>query len=147
MRMCRYSSTALLAALALNGCAHQPATKGEPKPTVSQVAPLQTEAASLIGTWATAIPDEPEQTAQVVLGADDHWTFWPPGRPEYTDPKKPNQAGTWFVRNGKVFLLVVQSESDKIIPGMAFAFDIKSVSSDRAIVLWGGREVRCRRIR
>ena len=145
--MCRYSSIAVVAALALSGCAHQPVTKAEPKPTVSQVAAVQAEAASLIGTWATAIPDEPEQTAQVVLGADEHWTFWPAGRPDYADPKKPNQAGTWFVRNGKVFLLVEQSESDKILPGMAFAFDIKSVSSDRAVVLWGGREVRCRRIR
>lgn len=145
--MCRYSSIAVLAALALSGCAHQPATKGEPKPTVSQVAPVQTQAALLIGTWATAIPDEPEQTAQIVLGADERWSLWPPSRPAYTDPKKPSQAGTWFVRKGKVFLLVDESESDKIIPGMAFAFDIKTVSSDRAIVLWEGREVRCRRIR
>jgi hypothetical protein len=83
----------------------------------------------------------------MVLGADEHWSLWAPGRPEYTDPKKPSQAGTWFVRNGKVFLLVEQSESDKMMPGMAFAFDIKSVCSDGAVVLWGGREVRCRKIR
>ncbi len=137
----------LLGALALSGCKHHPATRAEPKPPVSQVAPAQTETASLVGTWATAIPDEPEQMARVELGADEHWSLWPPRRPEYTDPKKPSQAGTWFVRNGKVFLLVEQSESDKIIPGMAFALDIKSVSSDRAVVLWGGREMRCRRIR
>src|SRR4051812_26544728 len=109
--MCRYSSMALLAALALCGCAHQPIAKGEPKPTVSQVERVQTEAASLIGTWTTAIPDEPKKVAQVVLGADEHWTFWPSGGPEHADLKKPNQAGTWFVRNGKVFLLVEQSES------------------------------------
>jgi len=114
---------------------------------IAQAAAIREETASLIGTWATAIPDEPEQTTQVVLGADEHWTFWPTGPRENTDPKKPNQAGTWFVRNGKVFLLVEQSESDKVLPGMAFAFDIKSVSPDRAVVLWGGREVRCRRIR
>jgi len=40
-----------------------------------------------------------------------------------------------FARKGKVFLLVEQSESDKIIPGMAFAFDIKSVSPESAVVL------------
>jgi hypothetical protein len=46
-----------------------------------------------------------------------------------------------------VFLLVEQSESDKIIPGMAFAFDIKSVSAERAVVLWSGQEMRFRKIR
>ena len=45
------------------------------------------------------------------------------------------------------FPLVEQSESDKIIPGMAFAFDIKSVSPERAVVLWGGQEISCSRIR
>jgi hypothetical protein len=93
------------------------------------------------------MPDKPEQVALVELKKDEHWGLWPPGRPEYVDSKKPSQSGTWFVRNGKVFLLVEQSESDKIIPGMAFAFDIKSVSSDRAVVLWGGQEMRFRKIR
>jgi hypothetical protein len=147
IRKCRNLSIVLLAALALSGCAHRPATKAEPKISVSQLTPGQTETASLVGTWTTALPDEPEQTARVELGADEHWSLWPPGRPEYVDPKKPSQAGTWFIRNGKVFFLVEQSESDKIIPGMAFAFDIKSVSSDRAVVFWGGREMRCCKIR
>ncbi len=145
--MCRYFFIAPLAALVLSGCVHQPATNVEPKPTVSQVAPDQTEAASLVGTWATGIPDEPEQTARIELGADEHWSLWPARRNEYVDASKPSQAGTWFVRKGKVFLLVEQSESDKIIPGMAFAFGLRSVSSDRAVVLWGGGEVICRKIR
>lgn len=125
----------------------RPATKVEPKPTTSLVAPVQTEAAVLVGAWATGIPDEPEQTERIELGADEHWSLWPSRHHEYIDANKPSEAGTWFVRKGKVFLLVEQSESDKIIPGMAFAFDIKSVSSDKAIVLWGGREVSCRKIR
>jgi hypothetical protein len=145
MRMRRYFFIAPLAALALNGCVHQPTPKVEP--AVSQVAPGQSEAASLVGTWATGIPDEPEQTARIQLGADEHWSLWSSRRNEYTDASKPSKAGTWFVRKGKVFLLVEQSESDKIIPGMAFAFDIKSVSSDRAVVLWGGREITCSRNR
>lgn len=122
----------------------QLARKAEPKPTAPQVATPQTEAASLVGIWATAISDQPQQTAWVELGADEHWSAWPSGRP---DPKKPTQAGTWFMRKGQVFLLVEQTESDKIIAGMAFALDIKSVSSDRAVVLWQGREMRFRRVR
>lgn len=126
---------------------HHSATRAEPHPAISQSASSQTEAASLVGTWATGIPDEPKQTARIELGADEHWSLWPSRRNEYIDASKPSQAGTWFVRKGKVFLLVEQSESDKIIPGMAFAFDIKSVSSDRAVVLWGGREISCSRNR
>jgi hypothetical protein len=145
--MCRYFFILLLTSLALGGCMHQPTTAPEPTPTASQLAPGQTEAASLVGTWATGIPDEPEQTARIELGADEQWSLWPSRRNEYVDAKKPSQAGTWFARKGKVFLLVEQSESDKIIPGMAFAFDIKSVSPERAVVLWGGREISCRRIR
>ncbi len=136
-----------LSALALSGCMNQPATRVQAKPTVSQAAPARAEVVSLVGTWATVIADEPEQTVRVELGADEHWGIWPSARPDYIDAKKPSQAGTWFVRNHKVFFLVEQSESDKVIPGMAFAFDIKSVSSDEAVVLWGTHEVRCHRIR
>jgi hypothetical protein len=147
IRMRRYFFIAPLAALALSGCVHQPASKVEPKPTTSQVALGQAEAASLVGTWAIGIPDEAEQTARIELGVDEHWSLWPSRRNEYVDASKPSQAGTWFVRKGKVFLLVEQCESDKIIPGMAFAFDIKSVSSDRAVVLFAGREISCSRSR
>jgi hypothetical protein len=145
--MCRYLAIAIFAPLALSGCVHQRGAREEPKPTVSQEASVETETAALVGTWGTALPDEPDQTAQIVLGTDERWSLWPASKPAYTGPKKPSQAGTWFVRKGKVFLLVDESESDKIIPGMTFAFDIKTVSSDTAVVLWGGREVRCRRIR
>ena len=145
--MRRHFAIFSLAAIALSGCVQHSTTRAEAKPALSQVVRAQTEAASLVGTWATAIPDEPGQTARVELGADEHWSLWPRRRPAYVEPKKPSQAGTWFVRNGKVFLLVEQSESDKIIPGMAFAFDVKSVSSERAVVLWGGREMRCQRLR
>lgn len=145
--MCRNFFITLLPALALSGCVHEPAIKVEPKPTVSQAPPSESEGTSLIGTWATGIPDEPDQRARIVLGVDEHWSLWPSKRNEYVDANKPTQAGTWFVRKGKVFLLVEYSESDKIIPGMAFAFDIRSVSSDRAVVLWGGREISSSRIR
>jgi hypothetical protein len=131
----------------LSSCVHEPAEKARPTPATSHEAPAQTDAASLVGNWATAIPDEPNQVALVELKEDEHWSLWSSGRPEYGDLKKPTQAGSWFLRNGKLFLLVEQSESDKIIPGMAFAFDIKSVSSDRAVVLWGGQEMRFRKIR
>jgi hypothetical protein len=143
--MWRHCSMLSLFALALSGCL-QPAAKVEPKPMPAQSAPAQTEVGSLVGAWQTMTPDEPQQTARVELRADEHWSFWPLSRPQYVDAKKPSQSGTWFVRKGKVFLLVEESESDKIIPGMAFAFDIKSVSGDAAAVLWGGLEVHCRRI-
>ena|SRR6266550_2116809 len=146
MRVC--SVMLLFAALMLGGCMHEPAEKAERKPTTSQGSLGQVDVA-LVGTWATAVPDEPTQVAQVELKHDEQWSFWPPPsqRPEYVDAKKPSQTGTWFVRKGTLFLRVEQSESDKIIPGMAFAFDIKSVSSDRAVVLWGGQEMRFRKVR
>ncbi len=147
MRIC--TLMLLFAVVALSSCVHQPAEKAEPKPTTSQGNQAETDPASLVGTWGTAIPDEPEEVAQVELKQDERWSFWPPPsqRPEYVDAKQPSQSGTWFVRKGTVFLRIEQSESDKIIPGMAFAFDIKSVSSDRAVVLWAGREMRFRKIR
>jgi hypothetical protein len=144
MRLC--ASALLFALLAVSSCADRPQKKPEQVSGNSRTNLEETKSASLVGSWAISIADEPEQPAWVELKADEHWSFWPP-RQEYVAPKQPSQVGTWFVRHGKVFLLVEQSESDKIIPGMAFAFDIKSVSSDGAVVLWGGREMRCRRIR
>ena len=145
--MWRNLSKVLLTVLALSGCAHRAATKSAPNGSIAQTTPAQRESVSLEGTWEASIPDEPKQMARVKLEADEQWSLWPPGRPEYVDPNKPSQAGTWFVRNGKVFLLVEQSESDRIMPGMAFAFHIKSVSPDRAVVLWGGKEISCNRVR
>ncbi len=50
-------------------------------------------------------------------------------------------AGTWFVRNGILFLRIEETKEppERIGPGLAFTFDVKSVTPD-ALVLHQMRE-------
>ena len=45
-------------------------------------------------------------------------------------------AGSWFVRKGILFLRIEQTkeEPERIGPGLAFTFDVKSVTQDEMVV-------------
>jgi hypothetical protein len=78
------------------------------------------------------------------LGADGRWRCWSPSRQGDPAAKIIIQSGSWFVRQ-KLFVLRIEKNDNgvaKIPPGMAYTFDIKSISPEEAVFIWpdGNRE-------
>ncbi len=132
--------------------------KERPSESARQEQPLpdQLKAQSLVGTWSVSIPDGKEKMTNLTieLGSNERWTLWRPIAQPTTIPLrpvpesiKPAESGSWFVRKGTLFLRIEKSATDKVIPGMAAALDLKSVSSNKVSVMIGKDELSGERIR
>src|SRR5258706_147408 len=126
---------ATLAVLGTCGCAERRASSpNQPRtanpPTSPRGFPTN-PAPAIAGPWHSR-----EHSFLGDLANAGHWKGWDlgeqSGRP--TDP--PMLAGTWFVRNGILFLRIEETKEppERIGPGLAFTFDVKSVTPD-ALVL------------
>jgi hypothetical protein len=121
-------------ALLLQGC-------GRPQPSADQA-----NEKSMVGTWTFPFPDG-DPNIHVKLRANGHWDWW-----SHTSPKFPPgalQAGRWFIHDGTLFCRIEESRFRDFPPGMAFTFDLKSVSAETALLTWldGKREVKWTRVR
>jgi len=88
---------------------------------------------------------------QIELVADGKWRCWSPSRQPDPAARVTIQSGSWFVRQ-KVFVLRIEKNDSgvsKIPPGMAYTFDVKSISPKTAIFIWpdGDRELKWTRVR
>jgi hypothetical protein len=86
----------------------------------------------MAGTWLFHFPGD-ETDLRIELAKDGHWKWWPPV--EGSPPAQPTQTGTWFVHQQVLVLRVETSESDKIPAGLAFTYEVRSVTA-QAIVLY-----------
>ena len=104
----------------------------------------QTDEKRLVGTWDFSFPDG-EPNVRIQLLTDAHWKLWKPG----TKDEPVIQRGTWFLHGKTLFLRIEESIRGHIPPGIAYSFDIESVSLDKARLVWldGKREVDWLRIR
>jgi hypothetical protein len=115
------------------------ANQGQP-PT--QDPPLES---AVVGLWRFSIPSEPQQMT-IRIDGGTKWAWWAqPSQVSGAEP--PTQSGTWFIRKGTLFLRVQQTQSDKIIPNMVFAFDLKSATSNAIVADWNSQEIKCERVR
>lgn len=124
-----------LALLTVCGCAERSVTSPSQPVTAKASAPAPPPAtdatAAMVGTWHCR-----EHGFLWDLADDGHWKWWDlseqSGRP--SDP--PMLAGTWFVRNEILFLRIQETKepAERIGPGLAFTFDVKSVTADAMIL-------------
>ena len=130
----------LLSALVLLvSCSSEPGTRRS-----TTAAPSGDTEGAVVGLWRLSLPYEP-QPINLKVGADEQWAWWTSARNGAT--AEPTQSGTWFIRKGTFYLRVKQTESDKILPNMVFAFDLKSVTTNEIVADWNGRELKCERVR
>ena len=129
----------------LCGCGHHQQLSA---PVTSDSKALTDQSAATLfgGSWDLSFPDG-LQNVRIEMQQSGRWRLWSPsGQP---DPTATIQAGTWFIRQKILFLRVEERTLGHWPLGLAYTFDVLSVSKDAALLTWldGKREVKWTRAR
>ena|SRR6266404_9619291 len=88
---------------------------------------------SIVGTWTFSFPDG-DPNMHVAFNANAHWNWWSRTSPKLAESGA-LQTGKWFIHDGTLFCRIEESHFHDFPPGMAFSFDLKSVSADTALLI------------
>jgi len=86
---------------------------------------------AMAGTWHSR-----KDTILLDLASGGHWKWWDLREQSGRPSEPPALEGSWFVRKGVLFLVIEQTKQppERIGPGLAFALNVKSVTSDAMIL-------------
>ena len=133
MRMLNF--IAALAVLGVCGCDERPVSSPNQPVAANKSAstpqPATDTTATMVGTWHSR-----ESSTLLELAGDERWKWWDLREQSGRPSEPPMLAGSWFVRKGILFLRIEQTkeEPERIGPGLAFTFDVKSVTQDEMVV-------------
>jgi hypothetical protein len=111
------------------------------QPLAARNPALETVAAdnpvAMMGTWRSRDPP-----TLVELGPGQRWKWWDLSAQSRLPSEPPDVAGSWFVRNGILFLRIEKTmeEAERIGPSLAFTYDVKSVTPEAMVLHQTGQE-------
>lgn len=89
-------------------------------------------AAFLAGTWRWWPEPGSDECITIELSRDGRWR-WAPSQQDASAPPEP-QGGSWFVHEGTLVLRVEGGDTGQLPPGMAFTFNLKSLTAQQALM-------------
>jgi hypothetical protein len=99
--------------------------------TAPAIEPANHTAAEMVGTWHSR-----EGSILLELASEEHWKWWDLSEQSGRPSEPPMLAGSWFVRNGILFLRIEQTKEpqERLGPGLAFTFDVRSVTPESMVL-------------
>jgi hypothetical protein len=121
--------------VALSGCAgHHASTPSQSlagsTPTTTAEPAATDHPVAMAGTWHCR-----ENSIVIELAADGQWRWWESGQSR-RPPEAPALTGSWFIRKAALYLRIEHTKEppERIGPGLAFTFDVKSVTPEAMIL-------------
>ena len=149
----RFYQLICIAGLLSSGCDIQPYRSATAPANASHSNTItdQNAMSLFVGTWDFSFPDG-LQNVRIEMQQSGHWKLWIPFGQTPPSPKIVSgaeiQTGSWFIHQRTLFLRIEETSQGHMPPGIAYTFDVSSVSTNAALLTWldGKREVKWTRV-